>query len=48
MDQGDGDVWRSLFSGFARNTLRMGMSSIPDNRIERGSETLSQCLRELK
>jgi GntR family transcriptional regulator / MocR family aminotransferase len=30
-----------------RNTFRMGISSIPDNRIERGIDTLVACLREL-
>jgi GntR family transcriptional regulator / MocR family aminotransferase len=35
-------------SNAPRNTFRMGVSSIPDNRIERGVETLAQCLREFK
>jgi GntR family transcriptional regulator / MocR family aminotransferase len=30
-----------------RNTFRMGISSIPDNRIERGVEILAACLREM-
>jgi GntR family transcriptional regulator / MocR family aminotransferase len=30
-----------------RNTFRMGISSIPDNRIDRGVEALVSCLKEM-
>lgn len=30
-----------------RNMFRLGLSSIPDNRIDRGVETLVSCLREI-
>lgn len=41
-----GDVFFARINA-PTNTFRMGISSIPDNRIERGVEILAECVREL-